>query len=164
MNRNLPILVAEDDPNDVTLLKRAFLKNGINNPVHVCSDGEDAIAYLQGSGSYRDREKFPFPSILITDIKMPRRNGFEILQWLREHPECHIIPVMVLSASREERDVKKSYEMGANAYIHKPSSFAELVKLMQIASEFWSVCEKPALPDFCAHPYPKAPDPKVSGD
>lgn len=77
MNRNLLILAAEDDPNDLLLLKRAFLKNGINNPVHASPNGEDAIAYMQGSGESKDQSKFPFPSVLITDLKMPRKGGLD---------------------------------------------------------------------------------------
>jgi len=149
MNRNLTILVAEDDENDVLLLKRAFSKNGINNPTHVSRDGADACAYLKGEGAYQDREKYPFPSIIITDLKMPRFSGFEILEWLKNHPDCHVIPVIVLSASRQEDDVKKAYQLGANAFLHKPSTSAELEKLVRTVADFWNMCEKPRLPTGC---------------
>lgn len=149
MNRNLLILVAEDDPNDLIMLKRAFLKNGINNPVHSCANGEEAIAYLQGKGEYADRSRFPFPSILITDLKMPRAGGFEILKWLRAHPECHVIPILIFSASNAPEDVSKAYRMGANAYLHKPPTFEQLREIVRIISEFWSICEKPPLPANC---------------
>src|SRR5688500_19927215 len=78
----LIILVAEDDPNDVLLLRRAFHKNGIDHPIHISSDGSDAMAYLQGAGPYAEREKYPFPRAIITDLKMPRCSGFELLEWL----------------------------------------------------------------------------------
>ena len=149
MDPKLLILVAEDDPNDVLLLKRAFLKNGVNNPVHSCSNGEDAIAYLQGKGEYQDRIKFPFPTMLITDLKMPRAGGFEILQWLRAHPECHVIPILIFSASRDVEDVRRAYQMGANAYLNKPSKSEELQNMVRIVSEFWTICEKPPLPKDC---------------
>src|SRR5687767_9310996 len=92
----LAILVAEDDPNDVALLLRAFRKVGTTMPVHVCQDGSEAILYLKGEGQFGDRAKFPLPRILITDLKMPKCNGFELLQWLKDHPECCVIPSVVL--------------------------------------------------------------------
>ena len=147
VTRGLTILVAEDDPNDVALLKRAFVKNGLNNPVHTSPDGEDAINYLQGSGKYMDRQKYPFPSILITDLKMPRSSGFDILKWLRAHPDCHIIPVIVFSASRQEEDVLMAYRSGANAFINKPSTFDQLTEIIRITAAFWNICEKPPLPN-----------------
>lgn len=149
MDRNLLILVAEDSDDDATLLKRAFSKNGINNPVHVCTDGNDAISYLQGTGKYCDRSTFPFPSVIITDLKMPIRDGFDILQWLQDHPECHVIPVIILSASAEERDVRRAYQLGANAYMQKPGSFHDLELLMKSLFEFWAACVKPPLPETC---------------
>ncbi len=149
MNRNLTILVAEDDENDLLLLKRAFLKNGITNPTHLSPDGADACAYLKGEGVYSDREKYPFPSIIITDLKMPKFSGFEILEWLKNHPNCHVIPVIVLSASRQEEDVKKAYQLGANAFLNKPSTYPELEKLVRVVADFWNLCEKPRIPTGC---------------
>jgi CheY-like chemotaxis protein len=146
VTRGLTILVAEDDPNDVLLLKRAFLKNGLNNPVHTSPDGDDAINYLQGEGPYRDRQKYPFPSLLITDLKMPRSSGFDILKWLHSHPDCQIIPVIVFSASRQEQDILMAYRSGANAFIHKPATFEKLTEIIRITAEFWNLCEKPSLP------------------
>ena len=146
VTRGLTILVAEDDPNDVLLLKRAFLRNGLNNPVHTSPDGEDAINYLQGKGVYQDRARYPFPSLLITDLKMPRSTGFEILKWLRAHPDCHIIPVIVFSASRQDEDVLLAYRYGANAFIHKPPTFDKLTEVIRITADFWNLCEKPPLP------------------
>ncbi|MGN6385680.1 MAG: response regulator, partial [Verrucomicrobiota bacterium] len=77
----LIILLAEDDPNDVLLLQRAFKKNGIELPVHVSADGEDAMLYLKGEGKYKDRETYPFPRVIITDLKMPKCSGFDLLRW-----------------------------------------------------------------------------------
>ena len=145
----LIILVAEDDPNDVLLLRRAFHKNGIENPVHVSSDGSDAMAYLQGTGPYADREKHPFPRAIITDLKMPRCSGFELLEWLNEHTECAVIPVVVLSASAEDRDVKRCFELGASAYFQKPSSFAELCDIVKLNHAYWTRAVLPSLPKLC---------------
>ena len=145
----LVILVAEDDPNDALLLQRAFGKNGIDLPVHTSSDGADAIAYLQGAGPYADREKYPFPRAIITDLKMPRCSGFELLEWLDTHPECGVIPVIVLSASAEDRDVKRCFQLGANCYFQKPSNFAELCDLVKINHQFWTHSKLPAVPKKC---------------
>ena len=145
----LIILVAEDDPNDVLLLQRAFKRNGIDLPVHVSPDGADAMAYLKGEGPYADRDRYPFPRAMITDLKMPRCSGFELLKWLDEHPECSVIPVIVLSASAEDRDVKKCFQLGANSYFRKPTSFEELCSLVKLNHEYWSRGVIPQLPKNC---------------
>jgi CheY-like chemotaxis protein len=145
----LLVLIAEDDPNDVLLLRRAFQKNGWELPVHVCNNGAEAMDYLRGEGPYADREKYPFPRAIITDLKMPRCTGFELLEWLDEHTECSVIPTIVLSASAEDRDVKRCFELGANAYFQKPSNFAELCELVKLNHTFWSRSVLPALPKRC---------------
>ena len=148
-NEKLIILVVEDDPNDTILLKRAFQKNGIDLPVHVCTDGEDAMAYLRGDGPYTDRVTFPFPRVLIMDLKMPKCSGFDLLEWLQKHPECNLIPKIVLSASSQEVDVIRAYQLGANCYFRKPSTFQELCKLVAVANDFWKVAVLPPLPGKC---------------
>jgi CheY-like chemotaxis protein len=145
MKECLLILSAEDDPNDVIFIKRAFTKNGSVNPIHACSNAADAIAYLEGAGRYADRSRFPVPSLLITDIKMPGSDGFELLAWLRSNPECRLIPAIVLSASSQEEDIRRAYELGANAFIKKPSDFNELTRTIGLMAEFWEICEKPGL-------------------
>jgi CheY-like chemotaxis protein len=147
--RKLIILLVEDDPNDTLLLQRAFRKSGIDIPVHVCTDGADAKAYLKGEGKYADRNAFPFPRVLITDLKMPRCSGFDLLDWLQNHPECNLIPKIVLSASAQEGDVARAYEIGANCYFKKPSTFEELCKFVQIAHAFWLSAVVPPLPQDC---------------
>jgi CheY-like chemotaxis protein len=149
LTRNLTILIAEDNEADFHLLELALRKNDIQNPIQLCRDGQEAIEYLQGAGAFSDRAKFPFPSVLFLDIKMPRKCGLEVLEWLKAHPKCSVIPVMVLTASRMESDVKKAYELGANAYMVKPSAFGDLVSLIGTACKFWSLCEKPPVPERC---------------
>src|SRR4051812_24918994 len=122
MDADIVILVAEDDPNDVTLLELAIRKNGITAPVNVVRDGEEAVEYLEGKGRYADRQKYPFPSVIITDVKMPRRDGLEVVQWVRQHPKCSVMPIVMLSGSRIEQDVLKAYKLGANSYFTKPGS------------------------------------------
>jgi CheY-like chemotaxis protein len=145
----LIILIAEDDPNDALLLRRAFQKNGIETPVHISADGADAIAYLRGAGPYGDRERYPFPRAIITDLKMPRCSGFELLEWLDEHAECSVIPTLVLSASAEDRDVKRCFELGANCYFQKPANFADLCELVKLHHEFWTRSKLPVIPKRC---------------
>ncbi len=143
--RSLLILVVEDDPNDALLLQRAFKKNAIELPVHVCTDGEDAITYLKGEGPYKNRETYPFPRVLITDLKMPRCSGFDLLEWLQGHPEYNLVPKIVLSASAQESDVIRAYHLGANCYFRKPSTFEELCKVVQVSYAFWLQATVPPL-------------------
>ena len=140
---NFTILIAEDDPNDVMLLELAIRKNGIRNPVKVVRDGEEAIEYLEGKGQYKDRERFPFPSVIISDVKMPRRNGLEVIEWVRRHPRCSIIPIVMLSGSRIQNDVLSAYKLGANSYFTKPSTLDELSDLLKLAFEYWTRSERP---------------------
>jgi len=150
MNRNLTILIAEDNENDAALLQLAIRGIGLQNPVRILPDGVAVIEYLKGSGKYADRYEYPFPSVLFLDLKMPRLGGFEILQWLRQHPDCFVIPVTIFSSSALEPDIKKAYALGANAYFIKPSSFEDLKRMLQSAFEFWSWCAKPSVPERCA--------------
>jgi CheY-like chemotaxis protein len=145
----LVILVVEDDENDSTLLEHAFRKVGLGMPSYVCRDGAEAMAYLKAERQFSDRIKYPFPRVLITDLKMPKCSGFELLGWLREHPECNLIPKIVLSASAQPSDVKKAYQLGANCYFKKPATFDELLQLVKLAQQFWFGAELPELPKNC---------------
>jgi CheY-like chemotaxis protein len=145
----LIILVAEDDENDIFLLERAFKKVGIGMPSHICRDGAEAMAYLKGEGKFSDRIKYPFPRVLITDLKMPKYSGMDLLRWLHEHPECNLIPKIVLSASAQPDDVKLAHQLGANCYFRKPATFDELVELVKLAQTFWTRAELPELPKNC---------------
>jgi CheY-like chemotaxis protein len=143
MDSRLTVLIIDDDANDVLLLKKALTRAGVQDVVQVVTDGFQAIQYLAGEGVYGNREQFPFPNVVFTDLKMPRMNGFEVLHWLRKHPDCSVIPVMVLSASKLDEDIKRAYQLGANAYLAKPSSMKELVEVVKTAYSFWAHCEKP---------------------
>lgn len=145
MTDNYTILLVEDDLNDVLFLKRALGKNAINNPVTVLPDGEEAIAYLSGVGKYADRMTHPFPKVIMLDLKMPRRGGLEVLEWLKEHPQFRVIPTIVLTSSKINEDVAKAYGLGANSYMVKPSNFDDLQKMMKVAHEYWSFCLKPEM-------------------
>lgn len=146
MNRNLTILIIEDNDDEVFLLQKALAREQINNPVQVVRDGVEAIAYLEGKGEFHDRARFPFPSVIFSDLKMPRMSGFDVLQWLQTHPECSVIPVIILTSSKQDVDVRKAYALGANAYLVKPGSLDDLQKMVRDTYQFWSWCEKP---DVC---------------
>jgi CheY-like chemotaxis protein len=138
------ILLVEDEENDAMLLKMAFKKNNILNPIHWVKDGLEAIAYLNGEGVYANHALYPFPEVLIVDLKMPRMSGLELLQWIRDHSNYKVIPTIIMSSSRQDSDIEKAYELGANTYIIKPSSFDELARVVKLTHEYWAASVKPA--------------------
>ena len=140
------VLMAEDDDNDVFFLERAFKQAQIANPVHRVKDGEEALAYLKGEGQYSNREKFPLPHLMLLDLKMPRKNGFEVIQWVRQQPGLRRMPLVVLTSSKEDPDVNRAYELGANTYLVKPVTFDGLVEMMKTLNLYWLIlAEKPSL-------------------
>jgi CheY-like chemotaxis protein len=143
VNEQFAILLAEDDENDVLLITRAFKRHFLDKQIHVVRNGEEAIAYLSGKGVFADRKKYPFPNLVITDLKMPKLSGFELLAWIEEHQEFRVIPTIVLSASREDRDVDRAYSLGANTYMVKPASFETLAEMVELIRDYWAVSIKP---------------------
>jgi len=125
------ILLVEDNDDDVFLMQCLFRKSGIPNPLQIVNDGEEAIAYLKGEGAYGDRQKFPRPVIVLLDLNMPRRNGLEVLEWVRQQPGLKQLTVHILSASNRSVDVRRAYELGANAYIVKPGRVQALVEMIK---------------------------------
>ncbi len=146
MDDEYPILIAEDSEDDAEILQRALRKAGFNPPFHVAKDGAEALAYLQGEEPYSDRIKYQLPRMIITDLKMPKMDGFQLLEWLQRHPERNLIPRLVLSSSQAEKDVIRAYQLGANSYLQKPTTFDELVEKLQIVFKYWNVCVTPPLP------------------
>ncbi len=138
------ILLVEDEENDAMLLKMAFKRSNIPNPLHWVKDGLEAIAYLNGEGVYADHALCPFPEVLIVDLKMPRMSGLELLEWIRDHPDYKVIPTIIMSSSRQDSDIVKAYELGANTYMIKPSSFDELARMVKLAHEYWAASVKHA--------------------
>lgn len=140
------ILLVEDDPNDVLLLRRAFRKANLANPLVAVGDGEQATAYLAGGGEYSDRDRFPLPIIILLDLKLPRRSGLEVLAWLRNQPKLRRLPVVVLTASRELADINTAYELGASSYLVKPVAFDNLVEMVKTLNLYWLILnEKPEM-------------------
>lgn len=145
----MSILLVEDDSNDVLLMKHALEKNGIRSPLQVVGDGEEAVSYLQHSGLYSDRTRFPFPSVILMDLKMPRSSGLEVLRWLKQHNRCPAVPTIVLSASRIESDVAEAYRLGATSYFVKPIDFYDLLELVRLMHEYWKRAERPRISPDC---------------
>lgn len=132
------ILLAEDDPNDVLLIQRAFQKAGMRQLLRVVRDGQQAIEYLSGQGNYANRERSPLPFMLLLDLKMPGIDGFEVLRWVRAHTELKRLLVVVLTSSNLQSDVDRAYDLGANSYLVKPVAFDEMVNLVQRFEAYWS--------------------------
>jgi CheY-like chemotaxis protein len=150
MNSTDLVLVAEDNPDDALLLRRALDKAGITARLKIVADGEELQLYLEGRGAYANRSVSPLPSLIILDLKMPRKSGLEVLEWLSENPHLAVVPTIVLSASNLEQDIRAAYDLGANTYFVKPTTFDELVETMKMLEGYWkkamkvSAQEKPA--------------------
>jgi CheY-like chemotaxis protein len=141
----LPILLVEDNADDVFLFTRALGKARRPHPLHVVTNGREAIDYLSGAGKYGDRNAFPLPDLIMLDLKMPLVSGFEVLRWIRGDGMARLIPVIVLSSSALTEDVNRAYTFGANAYMVKPAEAVALERLIQTISDFWYAGEKPDL-------------------
>ena len=114
------VLLVEDNPDDVFIMQRALEKAGLDLPLHLATDGREAIDYLQGYGQYEDRSQFPLPSLVFLDLKLPYLNGFEVLEWVRRQPGLNDLEVVILTSSGEERDQKRARELAVRTYLIKP--------------------------------------------
>lgn len=132
------ILLVEDDPGDKRLLKRALEKAGVTRAIMGVADGDEAVAYLKGTEPYSDRIAYPRPGLMILDLKLPRRHGFEVLRWVR-HPssEFRRLPIVILSSSCEPADVARAYDLGANSYLCKPDKAAEWIEMAKAFTTYW---------------------------
>jgi len=146
-NEPFTVLLVEDDLNDIFLVKRAFKLAQMRNPLQIVTDGEEAIRYLRGEGKYADRVTHPLPKLIVMDIKMPRRTGFEVLEWVKGAGRpLRRIPVIIVSASEESADINRAYELGANAYMIKPMDYRQVEHLFQAITQYWGLeCAKPEL-------------------
>lgn len=131
------ILLAEDNEDHALLTRRAFKQSGLVNPLFVVEDGEQAIAYLTGEGKFGNRSEYPLPTLLLLDLKMPRKNGFEVLEWLRGQPELAALRVVVLTTSDQIHDVNRAYQLGANSFLTKPVDFRDFVQLSSAIKGYW---------------------------
>ena len=137
LNPNAAILLVEDEPSDVFLMKRALKGAQILNPLQVACDGQEAINYLSGAGKFSDRDQFPIPSIIFLDLKLPYKSGFEVLTWIRSQTNLDRTLVMVLTSSSEERDIAQCYKLGAQTFLVKPPNAGMLLELMISLKDYW---------------------------
>ena len=143
------ILLVEDDSNDVLLIQRAFRKASLSNPLQIVEDGEAAILYLKGEESFADRDRFPLPRLILLDLKLPRKSGFEVLVWLRQQPKFYGLPVVVLTSSKENNDIQQAYLLGANSYLVKPVGFDSLLDMIKTLNLYWFIFNQtPTAPDY----------------
>jgi len=131
------VLIAEDDPSDAFLLKRAFTLANIPATLHFVRDGQEAIDYLQGDDRYKDRAVYPLPDLMLLDLKMPRLNGFDVLTWLRRQPGLKRLLVTVLTSSDQPDDINRAYDLGANSYLLKPHNSSHLSELVAQVKHYW---------------------------
>jgi len=139
MMKSKIILLAEDNPDDVTLTLRALKKSKIMNEVVVAQDGVEALDYLFGTGKYAGRDTRVLPQVMLLDLKMPRMDGLEVLQRVRSDERTRLLPVVVLTTSSEDKDRVESYKLGANSYIRKPVNFEQFVDAVQKLGLYWLV-------------------------
>jgi CheY-like chemotaxis protein len=142
LGTRLKILLAEDLRSEAEIFELALAKAGHAALVHTVNNGHGVIQYLEGQHEFADRETYPLPDVVITDLKMPGMDGLQLVAWLREHPRFHCLPVVVLTNSGHDSDIEEAYEAGANAYMTKPLAMKQMVEVLRRIIEFWGVCEK----------------------
>jgi two-component system response regulator len=143
---NKTILLVDDDRNDVLLAQRALKKSNVTNTVIVANDGQEALDYLHCRGKYVDRDpNCDVPVIVLLDLKMPRVDGLEALKQIRLNPKTKNLPVVMLTSSREDIDIVRSYDLGCNAFVRKPVDFDQFAEAIKQLGLFWLVLNEPPL-------------------
>jgi two-component system, response regulator len=133
----ITILLADDDPDDRKLTQEAFSENRLANVLHCVEDGEELLEYLQRRGKYSDRRNAPLPGLILLDLNMPRKDGREALKEIKADPELRRIPIVVLTTSKAEEDIVRTYDLGVNSYVTKPVTFKSLVELIKVLGSYW---------------------------
>jgi two-component system, response regulator len=137
------ILLVEDNPNDVALTLRAFKKYNIGNRIHVVHDGAEALEFVFGTGAYAERSFELTPRVILLDLKLPKVDGLEVLKQVKADPNLRTVPIVVLTSSREEHDLLRSYDLGTNAYVVKPLDFRQFMEALRELGLFWAVLNEP---------------------
>lgn len=137
------ILLVEDNPDDEELTLRALARNNIGNDVVVVRDGQEAIDWLEGSGQHATRDPSDTPALILLDLKLPKIDGLEVLRRLRANPRTSLVPVVILTSSREDRDRIEGYRGGANSYVQKPVDFTQFVDAVRQLGMYWLVLNEP---------------------
>ena len=131
------IVIVEDNPDDEALMLRAFKQHKLTNEIVVLRDGVEAIEYLLGTGAYAGRDTTQMPQVVLLDLKLPKLNGLDVLKRLRADPRTKIVPIVVLTTSKEEGDMVASYNLGANSYVVKPVDFTKFVESVKQLGLYW---------------------------
>ena len=137
MNELSIILLVEDNPDDAELIQYAFEKAGTQNPLVIVTNGDAAVDYIGRTGAYADRKGHPLPELILLDLKLPRRSGFEVLSFIREHKPTRHTPVVVLTSSGQNEDIVRSYELGANSFLVKPIGRNALIEMVRTLKAYW---------------------------
>ncbi len=138
------LLLVEDNPADILLIQRVFRSENFKNvSLQIVTDGDAAIFYLSGEGEYADRGVYPLPTIILLDLKLPHRSGYEVLAWIKEQPQLKRLPVIVMTSSKQQADVNKVYDLGVNSYLVKPDDFTTMSDLLGSIAEYWLKHNKP---------------------
>ena len=143
ITNEIEILLVEDNQNDVELTLRALKKNNLTNKVHVVKDGTEALEYIFANGAYAHRKIEDHPRVILLDLKLPKVDGLEVLHQIKSDERTKMIPVVVLTSSKEERDLVESYRLGANSYITKPVDFESFVKAVSELGLYWLLLNQP---------------------
>jgi CheY-like chemotaxis protein len=133
----ITILMADDDSDDRMLVKEAFQESRLNNDIHFVEDGEQLLDYLFRRGKYANLSGTPYPGLILLDLNMPKKDGREALAEIKAHADLRRIPVVVLTTSRAEEDILRTYDLGANSFITKPVTFENLVHVVQVLGNYW---------------------------
>lgn len=131
------ILLAEDNEDDVFIMKRALKAANVTLPLQVVQNGKEAVDYLSGNGQFADREQYPLPCLLLLDMKMPYLSGLDVIKWIRQQSGSPNLLVVFLTSSREEMDIEQAYRFGANAYLVKPPDSKKLIEMLESLKTFW---------------------------
>lgn len=137
MSDTAVILIVEDREDDIHIMRKAFERASLANPIQIVRDGEEAIAYLTGDGKYSNRAEYPLPALVLLDLKLPRVDGFEVLSWIRRQPGIRGLPVVVLTSSKDLADVNRAYQLGANSFFVKELDFQGTVDLAKLLETYW---------------------------
>ena len=133
----ITILLADDDPDDRQLTRDAFAQNRLANELHTVEDGEELMDYLHRRGKHENLRNKPLPGLILLDLNMPRKDGREALKEMKADPILRRIPIVVLTTSKAEEDILRSYDLGVNSYVTKPVTFKSLVELIKVLGQYW---------------------------
>jgi two-component system response regulator len=143
---NVEILLAEDNPNDAELTIRAFRKNNLSNKIFITKDGAETLDFIFNRGKYQDREDCMLPKLVLLDLKLPKVNGLEVLEEIKKNELTKVIPVVMMTSSKEDKDIEKAYKLGANSYIVKPIDFRQFYQAVAEVGLYWMAVNQPPDP------------------